>query len=111
MLLNSMAKILSSCVADNLTYIAEEHNLLPPMHFGGRPGRSTIDSLHLLTKFITDSWASKNDRISLLFLDVKAAFPSVVAKRLLHNLRNVGIPEEYISWYGRRLENHTTHLL
>jgi len=109
-LLDTMAKILSSCVADDLTYIAEEHNLLPQTHFGGRPGRSTIDSLHLLTKFITNSWASKHDHVSLLFLNVKAAFPSVVAKRLLHNLRNAGIPEEYVSWYGRRLENHTTHL-
>lgn len=48
-LLDTMAKILSSCVADNLTYIAEQHNLLPSTHFGGRPGRSTVDSLHLLT--------------------------------------------------------------
>jgi hypothetical protein len=87
-----MAKILSSCVADDLTYIAEEHNLLPQTHFGGRPGRSTIDSLHLLTKFITNSWASKHDHVSLLFLNVKAAFPSIVTKRLLHNLRNAGIP-------------------
>ncbi|KAG2336382.1 hypothetical protein BDR05DRAFT_834535, partial [Suillus weaverae] len=33
-LLDSMAKILSSCIADDLTYIAEQHNLLPPTHFG-----------------------------------------------------------------------------
>ncbi|KAG2360085.1 hypothetical protein BDR07DRAFT_1290669, partial [Suillus spraguei] len=32
-LLDTMAKILSSCVADDLTYIAEEHHLLPPTHF------------------------------------------------------------------------------
>ncbi|KAG2072431.1 hypothetical protein BDR04DRAFT_987375, partial [Suillus decipiens] len=33
MLLDTMANILSSCVTDDLTYIAEEHNLLPSMHF------------------------------------------------------------------------------
>jgi hypothetical protein len=109
-LLDTMAKLLSSCVANDLTYIAEQHQLLPPTHFGGRPGRSTTDSLHLLTKFITDAWASKDQFVSVLFLDVKAAFPSVIVKRLLHNLRIARIPEEYISWYERRLANRTTTL-
>jgi hypothetical protein len=79
-LLDTMAKLLSSCIADNLTYIAEQHNLLPAMHFGGCPGWSTTDSLHLLTKFITDAWASKEHFVSVLFLDVKAAFPSIIVK-------------------------------
>jgi hypothetical protein len=37
-LLDSMAKILSSCIADDITYLAEQFNLLPANHFGGRPG-------------------------------------------------------------------------
>lgn len=86
MLLDTMAKILSSCVADNLVYIAEQHNLLPPTHFGGQPGRSTVDSIHLLTKFTADAWASKDNHVSMLFLDMKAAFPSIVVTRLLHNM-------------------------
>jgi hypothetical protein len=105
-----MAKILSSCVADELTYIAEQFNLLAPTHFGGRPGRTTTDSIHLLTKFITDAWASKEGFVSLLFLDVKAAFPSVVVNKLLHNLRAAGIPQEYVNWYKRRLDNRSTSL-
>src|SRR6267154_4501235 len=95
-LLDTMAKILLSCVADDLTYIAEQNNLLPSTHFGGRPGRSTTDSLHLLTKFVTDAWASKDNFVSVLFLDVKATFPSVIVNRLLHNLRKARIPKEYI---------------
>lgn len=110
-LLDTMAKILSSCVADELIYITEQHNLLAATHFGGRPGRATTDSLHLLTKFITDAWASKEAFVSLLFLDVKAAFPSVVVAKLLHNLRAKGIPQEYVNWYRRRLENRSTHLV
>ena len=94
-LLDTMAKILSSCVADDLIYIAEQHNLLPPTHFRGRPGRSTTDSLHLLTKFATDAWASKDHFVSFLFLDVKAAFPSVVVNLMLHNMCKAGIPLEY----------------
>jgi hypothetical protein len=34
-LLDTMAKLLSSCVADDLMYIAEQHGLLPATHFGG----------------------------------------------------------------------------
>jgi len=109
-LLDTMAKILSSCVADDLVYIAERHNLLPPTHFGGRPGRSTVDSLHLLTKFAMDAWASEDKFVSFLFLDVKAAFPSVVVNRMLHNMRKSGIPTEYIDWYSNRLSNRTTTL-
>lgn len=37
-LLDIMAKILSACVADYITFIAEKHNLLLLTHFGGRPG-------------------------------------------------------------------------
>jgi hypothetical protein len=94
-----MAKILSSCVVDNLIYIVEQHNLLAAMHFGRRPGCSTTDSLHLLAKFVTDSWASQESFVSMLFLDVKAAFLSIVISKLLHNLKKVGILNEYIDWY------------
>ncbi|KAG2068832.1 hypothetical protein BDR04DRAFT_958341, partial [Suillus decipiens] len=34
-LLDTMAKILSACVADDLTYIAEQNQLLPDTHFRG----------------------------------------------------------------------------
>ena len=109
-LLDTMSKILSSCVADDLVYIAEHHNLLPLTHFGGRPGKATTDSLHLLTKFTTDAWASANHFVSVLFLDVKAAFPSVVVNRMLHNMRTAGIPLEYVNWYRNRLNNRMTTL-
>ena len=106
-----MAKILSSCIADSITYITETHNLLPPTHFGGRPGRSTMDSIHLLTKFVHDTWAHPRDKyISILFLDVKAAFPSVVVEKLLHNMHLKGIPPKYTAWYHERLKGHRTAL-
>jgi hypothetical protein len=110
MLLDTMAKLLSSCIADDLMYIAEQHGLLPATCFSRQPGRSTVDSLHILMKFITDTWALKDNHISLLFPDVKAAFLSIVMNRLLHILKRKGIPTQYVEWYRRRLENRTTHL-
>jgi hypothetical protein len=37
-LLDTMAKILSSCVADEIAYLAQTHKMLPPNHFGGCRG-------------------------------------------------------------------------
>lgn len=106
-----MAKILSSCIADNLTYIAEHHSLLSNTHFGGCPGQTTIDSLYLLTKFTHDTWAHPQDRyVSMLFLNVKAVFPSVIVEHLIHNMRSHSILKEYTDWYENRLAQCTTTL-
>ena len=50
-LMESLAKQLSGCVAEILSYQAEKHNLLPKTNFGRHPGRSTTDVLHLTVKF------------------------------------------------------------
>ena len=110
-LLDTMSKILSACVAEDLTWIAHKHKSLPATHFGGLPGRATTDSLHLLMKFVHDTWAHPTDHhVSLLFLDVKAAFPSVVPERLFHNMRKCGVPKQYTDWYRLRLTGRKTTL-
>jgi hypothetical protein len=45
-LICTLAKVLTSIVADNLSQLVEQHRLLPKNHFGGRPGRSTADAVH-----------------------------------------------------------------
>ena len=111
-LLDTMAKILSSCIADNITYLAETHGMRPPNHFGGCPGHTTVDSIHLLTKFAFDAWAHPTNKyVSVLFLDVKAAFPSVMVDKLLHNMRLKGLPIEYVEWFQRCLSGRHTSLV
>jgi len=51
-----MGKIFSVCVAEDLAQMAKMHGLLPANHFGCRPGWSTSDSLHFVTKFAKDAW-------------------------------------------------------
>ena len=48
-LLNSIAKLAMSIVAEEFSHLVEAHRLLPTTHFGGHPGWTIIDSLHLLT--------------------------------------------------------------
>ena len=55
-LLNTTAKFLLAIVTEGTSYILETHNLLPSTYFGGRPGRSTTDSLHPLEITIRHAW-------------------------------------------------------
>ena len=43
-LLNTIAKLLTSVIAEELSILVETHQLLPATHFGGQPGRTMTDS-------------------------------------------------------------------
>ena len=66
MLVNTIAKLLSSIGAEDILDLVETHQLLPATHFGGRPGWSTTDSLHLLVDYIKVAWRCKQV-VSVLF--------------------------------------------
>jgi len=93
-LLNTMAKILSVCVTEDLVHMAKMHRLLPKNHFECRPGRTMMDSLHYVTKYMKDAWR-RNVVVSALFLDVKSTFPSMVLEQLTHDMRQWGVPATY----------------
>jgi Reverse transcriptase (RNA-dependent DNA polymerase) len=105
---DGMARLLNTCQTLDMVNMCEKHNIIPAHHFGARPGRTTTDSVHMLTKVAKDAWR-KGQVASTLFLDVKGAFPSVDSNRLIHNMRKRGVPREYTEWMERRLGNrHTT---
>ncbi|EUC61565.1 reverse transcriptase from transposon X-element protein, putative [Rhizoctonia solani AG-3 Rhs1AP] len=108
-LLNVMSKILSSCIANRLNCLVESRNLLPAHHFGGRAGRNTTDSMHLLHKFVKDAWRRKKV-VAGLFLDVTGAFPNASPAMLTHNMKKIGIPKAIINWTTRKLEGRKTAL-
>ena len=106
---DGLAKLLNACHTEDILTKCEQLNLLPDNHFGGHPGHSTTDSVHLLIKTIKDAWRKEEVALTL-FLDVKGAFPSVHVDRLIHNMRKRGVPKQYTNWMRRRLENRTTTL-
>lgn len=108
-LLNTTGKLLTAVVADQLTHILEHHKLLPNTHFGGRLGRSTSDSLHLLEETIKNAWCSHKVAL-VLFLDIEGAFPNAVTERLLHNMRMRWIPAELIQFTEQVLTHRQTQL-
>jgi hypothetical protein len=109
-LLKTLAKPLSMAVAEDLTYILEKHNLLPEQHFGGRPGRTATDAVHVTTKFITDAWRA-GEVVSALFLDIKGAYPSVDIPTLQHEMKMRGLPSQYTNWIGEKLRGRSTSII
>ncbi len=96
-LLNMMSKLLTAIIAEQLTYYMEKYELLPPMHFGGRPACTTTDALHTLIYRIKDAWR-KRQVVSVLFLDIEGAFPNAVNERLEHNLKMRKVPERLVKF-------------
>lgn len=108
-LLNTIAKLCSSIVAERIATLAERHNLLPAHHFGGRQGRTTTDALHCVTQKIKDSWR-RGKVVSALFLDIEGAFPNAVTGRLVRNMRRRRIPRKYTTFVENLLRNRRTKL-
>ena len=48
-LTNTMGKLLSAIVAQDISYMCKRYQLLPDTHFGGCPGRNTSDAMNYLT--------------------------------------------------------------
>ena len=108
-LLNTLGKLMTAVVAEQLTFYMERHALLPPNHFGGLPGRTTTDALHTLTYRIKDAWR-KRQVVLVLFLDIEGAFPNAVNKRLEHNLKMRKVPSKVVKFIHNLLKEQYTTL-
>ena len=91
-LLDTIGKVLSSCVAEDLVKMAEMYQLIPKNNYSCRPGQTTTDALHYVIAAAKDAWQRGNN-MAILFLDIKGAFPSVILECLIHDMRSRGIPE------------------
>jgi len=108
-LLNTMWKVLTAIVAEQLTYVMEKHQLLPAHHFGGCPGRTTMDTMHVLAHSIKAAWRSWKVA-SVLFLDIEGAFPNAMPSCLVHNLRKRQVPGKITNFIHHMLQGWVTVL-
>jgi hypothetical protein len=95
-LLDTLGKLLSALIAEDLSYLCDKHQLLPHHQFGGRRKRTTTNAIHLVTDNIKHAWRSKKVA-AILFLDVQSAFPNMVKEVLLHNMKMRRVPSSYVA--------------
>ena len=85
-LIDTILKVFSMLCAKHLSYLAENHAMLPLTQFGGRPGRNTMDAMLLVAHKIKDAWRRSKTAVAL-FLDNQGAFPNTMKDQLLHNMQ------------------------
>jgi hypothetical protein len=108
-LISTMAKVLTAIVAEDLSKAVKRHQLISNTHFGGRPGRSTVDAVHYLVDKVCTAWRD-NKVVSVLFLDVEGAFPNAVTTRLTHNLKRRRVPTTIVRYVKQLLSGRRTRL-
>ena len=96
-------------MADDLNHFCETRGVFPKNQFGGRPARTTTDSMLLLTHTIKESWR-QGKVASVLFLDVQGAFPNIVKEVLIHNMRARSVPAQYVRLIELMLTGRKTKL-
>jgi ribonuclease HI/exonuclease III len=106
-LLNTIGKALEAVISRRLMYLADQYQLLPDTHLGGRKMASTEHAIHQLLTRIHQAWDQKYVA-SLLLLDVSGAFDNVSHPRLLHNLRKRKIDLTTVRWIASFLSNRVT---
>ena len=108
-LVNTITKLLSTIIAEDIMHLTEAHQLLLAHHFGSRPGRTTTDSLHVLVNTVKAAWRHKQV-VSALFLDIEGTFPNAIMECLLHNLRTRRILEMYVQLIQNMLTGRRNRL-
>jgi ribonuclease HI len=106
---NALGKVMESIMADLMSYLTEEYQLLPAQHYGGRPGRSAEDAMVALSESIHGAWKQKLV-YTAIFLDVAGAFNNVHHKRLEHNLLKRRMPKLIVKWINSFLQGRSTQL-
>jgi hypothetical protein len=112
---NTIAKVFEAGLAIAITEDAENRGLLPPSQFGARKGRSTLTALELLDSTIRAAWRGQGRQgrkrvVSMLSLDIAAAFPNTSHPRLLYILQQNGYPNWLVGAVSHFLSGRTTSL-
>ena len=105
----TIGKVLESIMAETISYLTENHELLPANHFGGRSCRSMEDAMMLLMENIYEIWG-KDEVFSAVFMDVAGAFNNVHHQRLIHNLRKRRIPPKITRWIESFLQGRSIRI-
>lgn len=108
-LLSCVGKVLERLLKRRLDYWCESNNVLPRSQFGGRSGRSTIDSLNILNCEIQQTY-SQHKYLVVTTLDIHKAFDNVQLHVLISKLQAIGLPSILTCWLQNYLSNRIIHV-
>lgn len=86
-----LTKIAERLIKNRLEWFLESNNLLAKSQYGFRKGKSTMDSLSIVTTDIRLSF-SRNESVLGAFLDITAAYDNVQLPLLRNKLQKLRIP-------------------
>lgn len=99
-------KILEHLVKNRLEWFVENRRILASTQFGFRKGRSTMDSISILTTDIRLAF-SKNENVVGCFLDISAAYDSVLLPVLRAKMLQLSIPARIVHYVYRLFMGRT----
>ncbi len=102
-LLSVFSKVLEKAVKEQLVAYLETNNILSEEQYGFRENRTITDVLFNVNKDIHDA-ISKDDKIMLVFLDIKKAFDSIDRDKLIIKLEAIGVRGNALSWFTSYLD-------
>jgi len=108
-LLPCLGKMMERIVLHRLEHYLESNHLLPPLQYGFRRGRSTLNALHLVKNEIVKSM-KRREYCVVVYLDLQGAFDRVWHQGLLFKLAQLGVSEQTLVWLYNYLDGRSTQV-
>ena len=105
-LLSTFSKIFESLMKKSLTNYLETNSILSTNQFGFRKGKSTFDSLNILTGDLYSALDNHQSAV-LILIDFTKAFDTVNHKILLSKMSHYGIRGKIQDWFRSYLTNRS----
>lgn len=104
-----LCKLAEHLVKNRLEWFIESNQLLSNSQFGFRKGKSTIDSISILTSDIHIAF-SKNKIVLAAFLDIHSAYDNVNVSNLIKKMKDLNVPEILTKFVNFMLSERHIHL-
>lgn len=106
-LLEVLGKALERIQGNCLSYLAEKHDMIPPLHFGGIKGKSAEDAVLCTVHDIQAAWNHGLASSSLTF-DISGYFNNIAHPVLLATLCRKQVPLPMVKWVNSFLSDRQT---
>ena len=93
---NSLYKVFMSILNKRLYHLTEQSGILGQIQNGGRKNRRAEDSLMILRTIIDKAIDTKNNELTVLFIDLAKAYDSIPHEYLWAKMEDLGIDKKFI---------------